>query len=120
MKKLLVVLCLVLFCGCGPLHISGEYDVTGSGGCTSADITYATPDGGTGQVTGVTLPWSYSFTATLDGSNNDSVFVNVIAQNDQSSGTVTTSIKKNGSVAFGPNYGTGAYAIATSTGSFTP
>jgi hypothetical protein len=90
---------------------SGEYDVAGTGGCTHADITYTPANGGTQQLSNQLLPWSYTFSA------NGGTFVYVSAQNDQSSGTVTTTIKEDNSTLF-TNSSSGAYVIATSDGSF--
>jgi hypothetical protein len=85
-----------------------EYRVTG----TRADLTYANATGGTAQESRVTLPWSYRINGARTGQ-----FLYISAQNTGDSGSVTVSIYKRG-VLFKTTTSTGAFVIATASGSF--
>ena len=84
-----------------------EYRVTGS----RADLTYANAQGGTAQASSVTLPWSYKFSASTGQ------FLYISAQNTGDSGSITVSIYKRG-VLYRTTSSTGAFVIATASGSF--
>jgi uncharacterized protein YceK len=114
MKKigmaLLALAMVVSLCGvgCGSITTTTyqvEYKVTGTAGTVS--LTYTNKDGGTSQESNVSLPWTHSFTAK-SGS-----FVYVSAQNMGASGTVTTTIYRDGK-EFKTSTSTGGYVIATS------
>lgn len=84
-----------------------RYEVTGS--AETVDITYQNADGGTSQLSGVTLPWSTTFTGqALD-------FVYVSAQNKGETGTVTATIYRDGE-QFKSSTSEGAYVIASADG----
>lgn len=84
-----------------------RYEVTGS--ASTVDITYQNEDGGTSQLSDVTLPWSLAFTGeALD-------FVYVSAQNQGETGTVTVTIYKDGE-QFKTSTSSGAYVIASADG----
>lgn len=84
-----------------------KYEVTGS--ASTVDVTYTNEDGGTSQLSDVTLPWSVSFTGdTLD-------FVYVSAQNQGETGTVTATIYRDGE-QFKSSTSSGAYVIASADG----
>lgn len=84
-----------------------KYEVTGS--AQSVDITYQNEDGGTSQVSDVTLPWSITFTGdTLD-------FVYISAQNQGETGTVTVTIYRDAE-QFKSSTSSGAYVIASADG----
>lgn len=84
-----------------------KYTVTGT--AATVDVTYENSSQGTSQDSGVTLPWSYSFT----GHAGD--FVYISAQNDGASGNVTATIYKNDTV-FKQSTSSGAYVIAEADG----
>lgn len=88
--------------------ISVELKVTGT--AKSVSITYVNEDGGTSQVSSVSLPWSYSYNGTHDD------FYYVSAQNNSETGTVTTKVLAN-SKEIKSSTSSGAYVIATSSGS---
>lgn len=67
-------------------------------------------EGGTSQYSDVAVPWSTSF------SSNKGNFVYISAQNQGQSGTVTVSIISNGTT-FKTSTSSGAYVIATASGS---
>lgn len=115
MKWLII---LVLFSACSvfdrevaPGNYSIEYIVSGTGACTRADLTYYNSSEGISQQSDATLPWSYKFTVS-----DKHQFLYISAQNDFSSGSVTTTIKINGTVE-ATSTSTGAYVISTSSGS---
>lgn len=114
MKKigmaLLALAMVVSLCGvgCGSITTTTyqvEYKVTGT--ATSVWVTYTDKDGGTAMEDGVSLPWSYTFKAK----SGDWAYVS--AQNKGSSGTVTTTIYRDGK-EFKTTTSTGGYVIATS------
>lgn len=82
-----------------------EYIVT----CGSCDITYSNSGGNTQQET-ISSRWTYTFKGEKDQ------FLYVSAQNNSSSGTVDVVIKVDG-VAFKSANSSGAYVIATASGS---
>lgn len=75
-----------------------RYEVTGS--ATTVDVTYQNEDGGTSQVSDVSLPWSVTFTG---------------AQNQGEIGTVTCTIYQDGE-QFKQSTSSGAYVIASADG----
>lgn len=85
-----------------------EYRVIGS----RADLTYVTSQGGTAQAANQTLPWSYTMTFAQTGQ-----FLYISAQNTGDSGPITVQIYRRG-VLFRTTTSTGAFAIATASGSF--
>ncbi|MDP6433770.1 MAG: MmpS family transport accessory protein [Candidatus Scalindua sp.] len=104
MRKLLILLPLLFF-SCDLFEWDVEYSVTGSGG--SFDVTISNKDDGTSQFDNVSSGWTYSF--STDDENH---FLYVSAQNQSSSGSVTTKIfvdgdKKKSSTS------NGAYVIAS-------
>jgi hypothetical protein len=108
MKKVALILLVILALSqCDLFAPTVTYEVTGS--ASSVDVTYENEDGGTSQQSGVSVPWSYSFT----GHNGD--FVYISAQNNGSSGSVTVTIYKNDSV-FKTSTSSGAYVIADAYG----
>jgi hypothetical protein len=70
--------------------------------------------GNTEQLSDVPLPWFTSFTVEVE--KYGYFFVYVSAQNQGSSGTVTATIYRDGSV-FETATSSGAYVIATASGS---
>jgi hypothetical protein len=85
-----------------------KYEVTGS--AQSVDLTYQNEDGGTSQLSDVSLPWSLSFKGdALD-------FVYISAQNQGETGTVTATIYRDGE-QFKSSTSSGAYVIASADGS---
>ncbi len=120
MKKLIVLLAILTIAGCqkqslpdiagptilGPVNV--EYRVTGS--TATADVTYQNSSEGTSQQSGVSIPWSYSFTKSTE------MFLYISAQKDGNPSTdVTVTIYKNGSV-FKTSTSSGAYVIADAYG----
>lgn len=108
--SLFVILVGFILFSCEDLDpsIDVEYRVTGSAG--KVDVTYENEDGGVSQQSNVTVPWSYKFEA------RDGDFVYISAQNQGSYGTVIVTIFKNGG-EFKSSTSTGAYVIATASGS---
>jgi hypothetical protein len=105
MKKILLILSLVFWLGCDLIGWDVEYKVSGSGG--SFDVTISNEDDGSSQFDNVNSGWSYSF--HTDDSDH---FLYISAQNQNSSGSVTTKIyvggkKKKSSTS------EGAYVIAS-------
>jgi hypothetical protein len=85
-----------------------RYEVTGT--AETVDITYQNADGGTSQLSDVTLPWSLGFTGqALD-------FVYVSAQNQGDTGTVTATIYRDNE-QLATSTSSGAYVIASADGS---
>lgn len=112
MKKITVLLwLLLLFFSCSSLFDTSydvEYKVTGS--ASKVDITIENEDGGTSQYHDVPVPWSYTFKGEVGD------FVYVSAQNQGQSGTVTATIYRDGET-FKTSTSSGAYVIATASGS---
>ncbi len=118
MKKIIVLLCLSVLLSCelfqedekSPIPV--EYKVT----CTTGlvDLTIENASGGTSQFDDMATPWSYSF--EVNNPEYGYFFVYVSAQNQQSSGTVTAQIYVNNSL-YKTSTSTGAYVIATASGS---
>jgi len=109
MKKyyLFSLMFLCLFLGCDLFEMDVKYTVTGSGG--SFDVTINNKDDGTSQFDNVSSGWEYSFTT-----DDCDFFLYVSAQNQNSSGSVTTKIfvdgdKKKSSTS------SGGYVIASSS-----
>jgi len=86
-----------------------EYRVSGS--AYSVFITYVNKTEGTSQEYSNT-PWSYSWSGAKSGQ-----FLYVSAQNQWDTGSVTVEIYKNGNL-FKTSTSTGAYVIATASGSY--
>jgi len=107
MKYLIFILCILMIGGCDLFDFDIKYEVTGS--AATVNITYKNEDGGTSQANGVSMPWSYSFTAQP----GDSVYLS--AQNNGESGTITVTIFK-GSSEFKKSSSVGPYCIATASG----
>ena len=85
-----------------------KYEVTGT--ATTVDITMENSSGGTSQFSDVAVPWSTYFTS------KSGAFVYISAQNQASSGSVTVRIYKDG-IVFKESTSSGAYVIATASGS---
>lgn len=116
MKKLIVLSLFLAIAGCvsptdptsgAPKNIT--YEVTGT--ATTVDITLENASGGTEQYSAVSLPYTKSF--QVDGGYH---FVYISAQNNGSTGSVTSTIKVGGAV-FKTATSSGAYVIATASGS---
>ena len=116
MKKIIILLLLsALFLSCildKPKEV--EYKVT----CTSTPntvwITITNEDSGTSKFDAAATPWTYTF--EIDPTANGKFSVYLSAQNDQNRGTVTATIYVDGS-QFKTSTSTGAYVIATASGS---
>ena len=117
MKKLLYLMVVVAFIAALVVTACGvtdrttyqvKYEVTGT--AQSASLTYQNKDGGTSQESDVVLPWTYSF----EGESGD--FVYISAQNSGETGSVITTIYRDGDV-FKTSTSTGAYVIASASGS---
>lgn len=109
--KVLALLAAVALTACGDGDFTGRYDVVYevTGSAQSASLTWATTGGGTSQQT-VNLPWNIKYTM------RDGDFVYISAQNQGKTGSVTTTIKADGKT-FKSTTSTGAYVIATASGS---
>lgn len=108
MKKVATVLLLAaLLAGCALVNHAVVYQVTGT--AASVSVTYVNENGGTSQVTGAPLPWTYSFTAHVGD------FLYVSAQNEGATGSVTATATENGSIVQ-TSTSSGAYVIATASG----
>ncbi len=83
---------------CGPKHVTGEYDVQGSTGATTASVTFASPTNSASQTIGVSLPWTYSFPASITEGPYLGTYVYLAAQNESGSGSVTVTIKEDGNI----------------------
>jgi len=86
-----------------------EYRISGS--AYSVFITYANKTEGTSQEY-ANIPWAYSWSGAKSGQ-----FLYVSAQNQWETGSVTVEIYKNGSL-YKTSTSTGAYVIATASGSY--
>ncbi len=97
--------------GCGG-GLDGRYDVVYkvTGSTDQASLTMATSSGGTSQIK-VSLPYSTPASTYKDGD-----FMYISAQNQRSSGSVTTAIYVDGEL-WKSTTSTGAYVIATASGS---
>lgn len=84
-----------------------EYTITGT--AQRVSVTYESGDG-TSQLSGASVPWSYSFKAEKDE------FLYVSAQIVSNTGSITVSIKKNGR-DYKSATASGFAAIATASGS---
>ena len=93
------------FWSCEPLAWDVEYKVSGSGG--SFDVTISNEDDGTSQFDNVSSGWTYSFSTT-----DSDHFLYVSAQNQNSSGSVTTKIYVDGKQKK-TSTSDGAYVIAS-------
>ena len=61
-----------------------KYEVTGS--ASSVSLTFENSDGGTSQLSNISIPWSYSYTASYD------TWAYCSAQNQSDNGSVTVKI----------------------------
>ena len=91
-----------------PAAAALEYRVTGS----RASLTYSNCTAGTSQASAANLPWSFTCASVPAGQ-----FVYISAQNTGDSGTITVAIYKRG-VLYRESSSTGAFAIATASGSY--
>ena len=110
MKRFCSILAVMFLLSCSDQQITYHevhYDVSGT--AASADITYATTDGGTAQVAAATLPWSTGFGA------QPGTFLYLSAQNTGSTGDITVQIIVNGA-PWKSSTSSGAYVIATASG----
>ena len=112
MKKLIYLPLIILLSltACPLFQKQVKYKVTCTATPNLVDITIENEDGGTSQFADVATPWAYEFESTKDA------FVYVSAQNQQNNGSVTVTIYINGDV-FKTSTSTGAYVIATASGS---
>lgn len=119
-KMLLAAVLATVLSGCGggdeqqpdnSLNLV-SYEVSGIF-TNSADLTYRNSSGGTEQKT-VTLPHTIPTIGPYIFSPGD--FLYISAQNRASSGTITVTIKLNGAT-FKQSTSSGAFAIATASGS---
>lgn len=114
MKKIISLFLLVLFAftGCEELGLGADtsvkYEITGN--VSSVDITINNKNDDTEQHSDVPLPWTYEFTIP----SGQYFFLYVSAQNNDNSGSVTTTIYLNDEVEE-TNTSTGAYVISTSS-----
>lgn len=108
---LLIVSCSLFYSDKTPTSYSIVYSVSGTGACVNASLTYENSSGGTSQISAAQLPWTSSFTVT-----DTHQFLYISAQNNFSTGSITTSISING-VVKSTSTSTGAYVISTSSGS---
>ena len=108
MKKIIILLlAAIILSSCDFFIGMMEYEVTGS--ASSVDVTYANESGGTSRQSGVSLPWSYSFT----GDPGD--FVYILAENKGATGSVTATIYKNGN-EFKTSTSSAPYGTAEASG----
>lgn len=91
-----------------PAAAALEYRVTGS----RASLTYSNCSAGTSQIGAANLPWSFTCTSIPTGQ-----FLYISAQNTGDSGTITVQIYKRG-VLYRESSSTGAFVIATASGSY--
>jgi hypothetical protein len=85
------------------------------GTASSADITYSTSDGGTGQQEGVDVPIKRKDGGSgLEFTMTDGGFMYISAQN-KGDGTLTCTITEDG-IVVSNNFASGEFAIATCTG----
>jgi len=110
MAAFVVLIVSITFSACGPDKNTCTYKVTGT--ASTVNVTYKNANGGTEQQSNVIVPWSYSF--EIEGYGD---FVYISAQNQGKSGSVTVSILANGNERKSST-STGAYVIATASGSF--
>ena len=108
---LLLVSLFYITSGCeknnGPVEY--RYEVSGTGG--SYDVTLQNVDDNTQQYSNVGNNWYYSWTQT------GTRWLYLSAQNQNSSGTVTVRILRNG-VVMEENTSSGGYTIATVSGDY--
>jgi hypothetical protein len=122
MKRVLVIVfLLVLALSCDSFIYDGSvtirYEVDGT--APAADVTIENANGGISQYDNVAMGWWYEWDTYI--SSDDYLFVYVSAQNQGSSGSVTTRIlysRDGGSnwTLYKTSTSSGAYVIATSSG----
>jgi hypothetical protein len=95
-----------------PVTYTVKYEITGT--ASRVDITMSNADGGTEQFSNVSVPWEKSFSVEIEKDNY--FFAYVSAQNQGTTGSVTAKIYKDGS-QFKSSTSSGAYVIATASGS---
>jgi len=122
MKKLLPVIILsILFSTCELFETTVtktiKYEVIGT--AEFVNITINNSGGNTEQFSNVPIPWNISFDVVLDKNGYDYFFIYVSAQNMGSTGSVTSNIYVDGKVAQTAT-SSGAYVIATASGSVKP
>ena len=112
MKKLLLIALLIVGCKekVSEPYVAPfvEYKVTGS--ATSVSVTLSNASENTEQYSNKSLPYSYTFDS-ISGN-----FLYISAQNQGSSGSVTSTIYVNGGV-FQTATSSGEYVIASASGS---
>ncbi len=108
-----VVLVLSAACSSGPTSPSGQVTYRVSGTAARVDLTYANASGGTSQVSGASVPWTYAWsTAKKDD------FLYVSAQiASTAGGTITVVVERNGAVLQSAT-ALGFASIATASGSY--
>lgn len=126
-KIFLVGLSLILlftFVGCDSILWDGVYDVkyVVSRTAQTVDLTIENTSGGTSQYSNKSIPWEYEFSVSV--SRYDYAFVYVSAQNNGSSGSVTSEIyvkkcTEENYLLFKTSTSVGSYVIATSSGSIS-
>jgi len=94
-----------------------KYEVTGT--ANTASITMRNKDGNTEQISSVTIPWETTFSVKLNLEGYDAFFAYISAQNNGQTGSVTSKIFVNGN-EFQTATSSGAYVIATASGSVKP
>lgn len=117
------VILVTLSCEKAPTEVTWkyEYEVTGTSG--SYDVTIQNTDNNTQQWSNIGNGWNYWWTQKLTiESNGEPVKGNTrwlycSAQNNNSSGNVTVTIKRNGKIV-ASNTGFGGYTIATVSGDY--
>ena len=115
-KYLLIIILSLSFFSCDSPTESKEklfsvkYEISGS--VNKVFITIENENGGTSQFSAISVPWTYTFSSRKP----KGTFVYVSAQNQGETGTVTVTIYRDGTV-FKTSSSTGAYVIATASGS---
>jgi len=112
---LAIAVCLIISCDDKSLGLSShtvKYMVTGT--ASTVSITMYNAEGNTEQFSNVPLPWEQSFSVTVK--NGGHYFAYISAQNNGSSGTVTSTIYKDEG-QFKTSTSSGAHVIATASGS---
>lgn len=111
-RGIVIVLAAMLLSGCEWMMIKTDVEYRVTGNVPDVSITIENASGGTSQYDPASLPWTYTW--TVEG--NAYTFLYVSAQNNYSSGTITTSIYLDGDL-YRTSTSSGAYVIATASGS---
>ena len=112
MKKLILFCALGILAGCSK-DVTHNYAYEVSGTANNYNLTIEAAPSGTAQYSNVGSGWKYTWTQV----NDNPRFLYISAQNQNSSGTFTVKIIKDGSV-IATKTSSGAYVIATVSGSY--